>query len=376
MRQVVVTGIGIIAPNGFDKETYWNNCNQGISFVTSDDEMKALKFKSHVLARIKNFNLTDHIKIEDYPGIEDLDPFVQFAISAAEQAIEDSQLNTFMDSLNKERTGIIFSSAIGGTPTVVKIFEQLTSAGGHDVNYETIGPRFYNSGMFNYPGTEIARKYGFSGITTSVTTGCSAGLDTLGICFDVIRANEADVMLAGASEAPLTALTYATLDVINSLATYCDEPAAASRPFDAKRSGFVISEGAVVLILEELQHALARQAPIYAVIKSFDSGGNAFHMTDLPADGLAMAAVIKKALQKSGLSLQSVEYINAHGSSTPQNDVFETAAYKQVFGAHAKNIPISSVKSMVGHSLASASLMGTVSVIGAIVNSTSGLGFR
>lgn len=367
MRRVVITGIGIIAPNGFNVLSFWENCNLGRSFVMSDQEMLDLKFKSNVLSRIKGFHLEQHVNVNDYPELMELDPFVQYGVAASEQAINDTALQS--SSLNLEQIGIVFSSAIGGTPSIANIFKELTNAGRHDVKYKKIGTRFYNSGMFNYPAMLVAKKYGFSNLCTSVTTGCTAGLDSLGICFDYIRSGDADIMLAGASEAPLTPLTYATLDVINSLATFDGPAEAASRPFDAKRSGFVISEGAVVLVLEELEHALHRNATIYSEVASFGSVSNAYHMTNLPEDGLPMVAAVKKALINAKMTPEKIEYINAHGSSTPQNDVFETSAYKKVFGEFAKQIPISSVKSMVGHSLSSASLMGTVSVIGAIVNS-------
>lgn len=365
MKRVVVTGIGIIAPNGQNKESYWDNTKKGVSFVGSCPEMQALGFKSTVLCRIADFDLESHVSIADYPGLAELDPFVQYGVAAGEQAIKDAGLEGLTEQYGEEM-GIVFSSAIGGTPTIVSIFDELTESGKTDLQYKPVGPRFYNSGMFNYPASLLSRHYQISGPCTSITTGCTAGLDALGVSFDLIRSGEANIMLAGASEAPLTPLTYATLDVINSLAIFDGEPSRSSRPFDSKRSGFVISEGAVVLVLEELEFALARKAHIYAEVKSFASVSNAHHMTDLPADGLPMAKAVSMAFDSSGLALTDIGYINAHGSSTPQNDVFETAAYKAVFGEQAYSIPVSSVKSMIGHSLASASLMGSVCVIGAI----------
>jgi len=367
MKRVVVTGLGIIAPNGQNKDTYWENTKNGVSFVGSDPEMKALGFKSSVLCRIAHFDVSEHIEVSDYPELTELDKFVQYGVAAGEQAIKDANLEGLTEALSEEM-GIIFSSAIGGTPTIVNIFDELTESGKTGLQYKPVGPRFYNSGMFNYPAMLLANKYKLSGPCTSITTGCTAGLDALGVCVDLIKSGEANIMLAGASEAPLTPLTYATLDVINSLAVYDGDPTKSSRPFDLKRSGFVISEGAVVFVLEELEHALARQAPIYAEVKGFASVSNAFHMTDLPANGLPMAEAVSRAISVSGLEPTDIGYINAHGSSTPQNDIFETSAYKAVFKEHAYNIPISSVKSMIGHSLASASLMGAMCVIGGIHN--------
>lgn len=368
MKRVVITGIGIVAPNGIGKKQFWNNSALGISFVDTDPEMKEMGFKSTVLCRIKDFSLEEHIDKNHYPKLSELDLFVQYGVVAGEMAIADAGLENLTKSLS-DRMGAIYSSAIGGTPTIAKIFSELTDQGKNNIAFKPVGERFYNSGMFNYPAMLLAAKYGISGPCTSVTTGCTAGLDALGVCFDLIRTGEVKVMLAGASEAPLAPLTYATLDVINSLSVSDCEPSKSSRPFDAKRSGFVISEGAAVVVVEELEHALQRGAHIYAEIKSFASVSNAFHMTDLPADGMPMAMAVKRSLELANMMPSEIDYINAHGSSTPQNDVFETSAYKSVFGEHSKKLAISSVKSMIGHSLASASLIATIAVLGSIENS-------
>lgn len=367
-RRVVITGIGIVAPNGLNKHDFWENCKLGKSFTKNDPNMLEIGLKSCVICEIENFTLSDHVNIEDYPDLDKLDKFVQYGVVAGKQALEDAALDHLTPD-DLDATGLVFSSAIGGTPTIVDIFAECTDEGSTGIQHKPVGERFYNSGMFNYPAMLLAQQYQLSGPCTSVSTGCTAGVDALGMSYMTILAGDADIMLAGASEAPLTDLTYATLDVINAMAVGDYSGDKASRPFDKKRSGFVISEGAAVVILEELEHALSRGATIYAEVKSFASVSNSYHMTDLPADGIPMAKVVEQALDTAKIEPSQIDYINAHGSSTPQNDIFETSAYKSVFGSHAPNIPISSTKSMIGHSLSSASLMGVISVIGAITNS-------
>jgi 3-oxoacyl-(acyl-carrier-protein) synthase len=209
--------------------------------------------------------------------------------------------------------------------------------------------------MFNTPSIEISSRYGLKGICNTLSTGCTAGTDSLGFALEAIQDGEADIMVAGASEAPVTPVTLGAFDVINVLSSHHnDHPEAASRPFDNKRDGFVISEGAGILILEELRHALKRNAHIYAEVLGFGTSCNAFHMTDLPADGTAMADCINLALKDANLKAQEIDYINAHGSSTRMNDIFETSSYKMVFGDYAYKLPVSSLKSMIGHPLAAA----------------------
>lgn len=367
MRQVVITGIGVVAPNGVGKEQFWRNAEDGVSFIEEDLDMAAIGIKSRVLSRARGFRLADHIDGADLERLAELDRFVQIGVVSGKMAVEDAALATA--ALDPARVGLIYSSAIGGTPTVQRMWETLTGGGRGEVSYAPVGASFYNAGMFNYPAVLLARRYGFAGPCTSLSTGCTAGLDALGLSFEMVAGGEADVMIAGASEAPLTTLTYATLDVIGSLSVAKGEPSTASRPFDATRGGFVIGEGAAALVLESAEHAAARGARVLAEVVSYSSDSNAFHMTDLPAHGEPMAKVIDGALRLGRVAPEDIDYINAHGSSTPQNDVFETSAYKTIFGARAYRIPISSTKSMIGHSLSSASLMGVISAVGSIQRS-------
>ncbi|MGG6265206.1 beta-ketoacyl-[acyl-carrier-protein] synthase family protein [Leptolyngbya sp. AN03gr2] len=363
-KRVVVTGIGVVAPLGIGKKEFWNNAIRGRSHLEADPEMESMGIKSKVLCRVHDFNLADYCTDEEFDKLDREDRVVQFGVVSGSLAIEDSGLDLAQE--DPDSIGIIFSSAIGGTPFIQKIYEQVTDLGRQPIRYMPVGETFYNAGMFNYPAGLLAHKHNIQGACTSLSTGCTAGLDALGLSIEMIRSGEAKIMLAGASEAPLTSLTYATLDVIGSLSVADCEPEKASRPFDAKRGGFVIGEAAAVLVLEELDHALARGAHIYAEAIAYASVSNAFHMTDLPDHGIPMAAVVQRAMEQGQVKPEELDYINAHGSSTPQNDLFETNAYKKVLGEQAYQIPISSTKSMIGHSLSSASLVGVVATLGAI----------
>jgi 3-oxoacyl-(acyl-carrier-protein) synthase len=214
--------------------------------------------------------------------------------------------------------------------------------------------------MFNTPSAEISASFGTQGINTTISTGCTAGTDSLGFAYELIRDGRQDLVISGASEAPITPVTFGAFDVVNVLAKNNQEPHKASRPFDNKRNGFVISEGAGILIIEELEHAKKRGAHIYAEIKGFGTTCNAYHMTDLPPDGRPMALSMEQAIKEAGIRKEDIGYINAHGSSTRQNDVFETDAYKKVFKDLAYQIPISSIKSMIGHPLAAANAVESV----------------
>ncbi|MFD1425132.1 beta-ketoacyl-[acyl-carrier-protein] synthase family protein [Laceyella tengchongensis] len=367
MNRVVVTGIGVIAPNGVGKERFWEQLVAGESYIVRDAEMESMDINSKVLARLQEFDQDKFIEYWDDIDFSAQDRFVQFGLAAGQLAMEDASLAPSVAEADER--GIIFSSAIGGTQTVADMFKRLSDNDEQMLEYQQVGEIFYNSGMFNYPAALLAKKYSLQGPCTSLSTGCTAGLDALGLSYELIRSGETKVMLAGASEAPLVDLTYATLDIIGSLSVAECEAKKASRPFDAKRAGFVIGEGAAFLVLEEEQHALARGARIYGEVVSYYSVSNAFHMTDLKADGQSMSDVISAAMRMGGVKPEEIDYINAHGSSTPQNDVFETNAFKRVLGEHAYKVPISSTKSMIGHSLSSASLMGVISALMSINHS-------
>lgn len=368
MKRVVITGIGLVAPNGQDKETFWNNLFEGKSFVAQDQAMLKLDSKSKVNCKIKEIELDDlKDELAFISKISEEARFVQLGVLAGLKAVKDSGID--FEKLDTKECGTIFASAIGGTPTFEDVYQKLTSYGKEKLTYHKIGKYFYNAGMLNYPAMLLAKRYNLNNLCTAISTGCTGGLDALGLAYETIQSGTAKLMLAGASEAPLTNITYATLDSIGALSVAKGEPSTSSRPFDKERAGFVISEGSGCVVLEELEHALKRGATIYGEVLSYGSSNNMKHMTDLVGDGSSLADTIQQVLQNIQVKPEQIDYINAHGSSTAQNDLYETKAFKNVFGKDAYNIPISSTKSMIGHSLASASMLGIIAILGSIKNS-------
>ncbi len=368
MNRVVITGIGVVAPCGIGKEAFWSGVESGRSYIRHDAGMASLGFESTVLSRLDDFDIYDFGQLSEFPGLAAMDRYVQFGVIAGVQALQDAGLMEANPSADE--SGVLFSSAIGGTATVNQIMAGLSAGGMRTFEYHPVGPELYEAGMFNVPAILLAEKYGLGGPAFSLSTGCTAGIDTVGLCFEMIQTGDARIMLAGASEAPLVPHAFATLDVIKALAKADPEaPEKSSRPFDAKRNGFVLGEGAAVLVLEEESHAQARGVPIYGEVLSFSSVNNAYHMTDLHAHALDYSTVINRVLLQAGVSTAEVDYINAHGSSTPQNDLFETNSFKRVFGERAYSIPISATKSMIGHSLSAASTMGIIAALGAFTRS-------
>jgi 3-oxoacyl-(acyl-carrier-protein) synthase len=364
MNRVLITGVGIVAPSGVGTAEFWANNAAGLSFIEHEPEMVAMGLKSHVVSRVGQFSVHDHLQPDAADEVSPLSRFVQFGIVAGTQAIEQSALVGAM--AKPERCAVICSSAIGGTPEFQAAYEDLTDGGRLPVRALPDSSNFYDSVFLNYVPTWLATRFQLRGPCTSLTTGCTAGIDALALGFELVRYGEADVVLAEAAEAPHSGIAYATLDVIGSLSTVDCSPERSSRPFDAKRAGFVLGEGAVAVVLEEYGHARRRSAKSFAEVLGCASYNNAHHMSDLAADGDAMALVIRRCLDEACVQVADVDYINAHGSSTPQNDVFETNAIKQVFGIRAYEVPISSTKSMIGHSLSAASLTGVVAALGAI----------
>lgn len=355
MRRVVVTGIGLTSPAGKTVDEFWKNLNEGRNFVVECDSMidMGLKSSSHALIEDKS-----HL----YKYSDKLDNFIKFGLYAGESAWKDSGLDIYSIQ-DESRIGLISSSAIGGTQTVADKFEELLV--NDNIIFNNNDSHFYDSGMYHTLNVLLKRKLGIKGITTALSTGCTAGIDCLGLGFEEIIDGDLDICMIGASEAPLVNFTYATLDVIGCLSKNTSDYA--SCPFSLDRNGFVISEGSAFLVLEEYNHAKDRNARIYAEVEDFHSINNGNHMTNLKSDGLDMYELLNILFKKRKET--TIDYINAHGSSTKQNDLFETEAYKKFFGKDIYKIPISSTKSMIGHSLSSASLFGCISAIMSIVTS-------
>ncbi len=349
-RRVVVTGVGVVAPNGIGKEACWKGMTNGVSAVRRVTEFDVSMFNTKIAAQVRDFDpIKEGLSKEDALR---MDRYVQFAMVTAREALEDSGLD--LSKVQKERMGVSLANAICGTKYMEEEFALVTDSGKAPIDPTIVRPDLYDASMFNTPSSEIAAKYGLKGICNTISTGCTAGTDSVGFSFEAIKNGEADVMITGASEAPITPITFGAFDTVNVLSVHNDMPEKASRPFDAKRNGFVISEGAGLLVVEELEHAKARGARIYCEIIGYGTTCNAFHMTDLPPDGTPKADSIRLALKDAEIKPEDVDYINGHGSSTRQNDVFETNAYKMALGNHAYKVPITSLKSMIGHPLAAA----------------------
>ncbi len=364
-RRVVVTGVGVIAPNGIGKETFWINTLLGKSGIVEIEFAKVHRLKSTVGGRVSDFDPRVFGLRENQ--ICRLDRYVQFALAATKMAIIEAGLD--LTNTEHNEIGVCIANAIGGTKHMEEEFLKLTENGKMPLNPTWAHKALFQASTFNVASAEIAYEYKFKGPCNTVPTGCAAGLDAIGLSLDLIRSGRAKVMITGASEAPLTPMVMAAFDAIGALSSkHNHTPSQASRPFDALRDGFVLGESCGILVLEEREHALRRKAPILAEIKGYGSTSNAYHMTSLPDNGADLARSIEIALQDAKIDPDEIDYINAHGSSTPQNDVNETAAYKKIFGKKANQLLISSLKSMCGHALAAANAIETIATICSIVD--------
>jgi len=345
VRRTALTGIGVVAPGGVTRDAFWELLSAGRTATRRITFFDPSGFRSQIAAECDFDPAAAGLSDDDCAR---MDRYVQFAVAAAVEAVADSGL--VFD--RPERVGVALGSAVGGT-TRLEADYVAVSDGGREwlVDPALAGPHLYEALVPSSLASEVAVRFGAHGPAVVVSTGCTSGIDAVGYGHQLIQDGEADIVIAGASESGISPISMACFDPIRATSARNDEPASASRPFDGTRDGFVMGEGGAVLILEELSHAQARGAHIYCEISGYAGRGNAFHMTGLKPDGLDMAEAISDALRQGGTDPSAVDYVNAHGSGTKQNDIHETAALKRSLGAHAQQVPVSSIKSMVGHSL-------------------------
>ncbi|MEV4140784.1 beta-ketoacyl-[acyl-carrier-protein] synthase family protein [Dactylosporangium sp. NPDC049742] len=346
-RRVAITGIGVVAPGGVGTKAFWALLTSGRTATRTITAFDAGAFRSRVAAECDFDPVAAGLTQQE---IRRMDRAAQFAVVAAREALTDSGLD--FDARDPGRTATVIGSAVGATTSLEREYAVVSDAGRHwhvDPRYAV--PHLYDYLVPSSLAAEVAWAAGAEGPAAVVSTGCTSGLDALGHAADLIREGSADVVIGGATDAPISPITVACFDAIKATTARNDDPEHASRPFDRSRDGFVLGEGSAVFVLEELSAARARGARVYAEIAGFAGRANAFHMTGLRPDGVEMAEAIRVALDEARLDPTAVDYLNAHGSGTKQNDRHETAAAKLSLGAHAYRTPVSSIKSMVGHSL-------------------------
>ena len=343
LKRVVVTGLGVLSPIGNDVETTWNNALKGVSGAGPITHFDASKFKTQFACEVKNFNGADHF---DRKKLRQLDLYAQYALVAAKQAVEDANLED--ESINKDRVGVIVAAGIGGLHT----FEE---EAGYYALHEEQGPKynpfFIPKMIADIASGHISMQYGFHGPNYGLVSACASSNNAIIDAFNLIRLGKANVMITGGAEAAIYPAGVGGFNSMHALSTRNDSPETASRPFSASRDGFVMGEGSAVLILEELEHAKARGAKIYAEVAGGGLSADAYHLTATHPEGLGAILAMNNALEDAEMKPEDIDYINVHGTSTPVGDVSEVKAIKEVFGDHAYKLNISSTKSMTGHLL-------------------------
>ncbi|MBQ2047186.1 MAG: beta-ketoacyl-ACP synthase II [Muribaculaceae bacterium] len=344
LKRVVVTGLGALTPIGNDVETTWKNALEGVSGAGPITHFDASKFKTQFACEVKDFNGADHF---DRKKLRQLDLYAQYALVAAKQAVEDANLEE--EGINKNRVGVLVAAGIGGLHT----FEE--EAGYYALHGEEQGPKynpfFIPKMIADIASGHISMQYGFHGPNYGVVSACASSNNAIIDAFNLIRLGKANVMVTGGAEAAIYPGGVGGFNSMHALSTRNDSPKTASRPFSASRDGFVMGEGSVVLVLEELEHAKARGAKIYAEVAGGGMSADAYHLTATHPEGLGAILAMNNALEDAEMKPEDIDYINVHGTSTPVGDVSEVKAIKEVFGDHAYKLNISSTKSMTGHLL-------------------------
>ncbi len=349
-RRIVITGMGVVTPLGIGLDNVWELLLQGKSGVAPITRFDTTRHETKIAGEVKNFNPEEYVPRKE---VKKMDLFIHYALAAAKIAVDDAKLDRAREQ--SDRVGVVVGTGLGGLPTLEKYHQILLERGP-----DRISPFFIPMLIANLAPGQIAMQYGMKGPNISIVTACATGAHCIGDASRMIEYGDADVIVAGGTEANLTPLTVGGFNAMKALSTRNDEPERASRPFEKNRDGFIVGEGAGILILEELEHAKARGARIYAEVAGYGYNADAHHITAPAPDGEGFVRCMRMALKNAQLTPDQVDYINAHGTSTPLNDYTETIAIKEVFGERAKKIPVSSTKSMTGHLLGAAGAIEAV----------------
>lgn len=358
-RRVVVTGMGAVTPIGIGVKEYWQGLIEGRNGVDLITHFDTSNFDTKFAAEVKNFNAENYF---DKKSLKRLDPFTQFALVSAQEAIEDSGLD--LNKINKERAGVIFGSGIGGIEALkIEHFKYFQAK-----NPNVISPFFIPMMIADLAAGQISIKYGFKGPNYATTSACATSSHAIADAFMLIQRGNSEIMITGGSEASVSEMAIGGFNAMKALSTWNDRFKEASRPFDKDRNGFVMGEGAGTIILEELNHAIDRGAKIYAEISGIGLTGDAYHITAPAPGGEGAVRSMREAILDAGLKPEDIDHINAHGTSTPYNDVNETKAIKTVFGEHAYKLIVNSTKSMTGHLLGAAGGIEAIATVLAVYN--------
>ncbi|MFD8297122.1 beta-ketoacyl-[acyl-carrier-protein] synthase family protein [Streptomyces bauhiniae] len=359
-RRVAVTGIGIVAPGGIGTPAFWDLLSNGRTATRGITFFDPSGLRSRIAAECDFDPAAYGLDAEQ---VQRADRYIQFALVAGDEAVHDSGLDLAAE--DPWRIAVSVGTAVGGTTRLENDYV-LVSHGGQrwDVDHTQARPELHRAFSPSTVASSVAERFGARGPVQTVSTGCTSGLDAVGYAFHTVQEGRADICLAGASDSPISPITMACFDAIKATSPNNDDPAHASRPFDNNRDGFVMGEGGAVLVLEELEHARARGAQVYCELSGYATFGNAYHMTGLTPEGTEMARAIETAMDQARIDPTAIDYVNAHGSGTRQNDRHETAAVKRALGQHAYDTPMSSIKSMVGHSLGA---IGAIEVVACVL---------
>jgi len=357
-KRVVVTGMGVISPVGTGLNKFWDSLIKGKSGIDKITRFDTSDLPSRIAGEVRDFNPEAYIEKKE---LKRLDRFTQFAISATKMALEDADLD--LSTVDKTRIGVILGSGIGGNATWEEQHSILLSKGP-----KRVSPFFIPMMIVNMASGQVSMAFGLKGPNFTVVTACASGTNAIGEAFRTLQRGDADIIISGGTEAPITMLSLAGFSSMKALSSRNDEPSLASRPFDRERDGFVMGEGAGILVMESLDSALKRNAKIYGEVVGYGSTADAYHLTQPSPEGEGASRAMEAAISDAGISPSDVDYINAHGTSTPLNDKFETMAIKNTFGEHAYKLAVSSTKSMTGHLLGAAGAVEIVATLLSVYN--------